>query len=100
MATVASILLAFAIDAWWEHRKETAEKNAMLESVKEEMLSDLQWVENQCAFRQASLNNVKALLKAAAAARYKEEGRTWDHRLGDLAWYSDLPFSTGAVSSR
>ena len=99
IATVASILLAFAIDAWWEHRNAAAEKNVMLESVKAEMLSDRTWVKSQCAYRKASLDSVEILLKAVAAGRYEDTERTLDQRLADLTWYNGLYFSTGAVNS-
>jgi hypothetical protein len=98
-ATVASILLAFAIDAWWEQRNSAAEKNVMLESVKAEMLSDLTLVKSQCAYRKASLDSVEILLKAVAAGRYEDTERTLDQRLADLTWYNGLYFSTGAVNS-
>jgi hypothetical protein len=99
VATVASILLAFAIDAWWEQRNAAVEKNVMLESVKAEMLSDLTGVKSQCAYRKASLDSVEILLKAVAAGRYEDTERTLDQRLADLVWYIGIGFSTGAVNS-
>jgi hypothetical protein len=99
LATVASILLAFAIDAWWEQHKAAEEKTAMLESVKVEMLSDLDWVKPECSYRHAALANTKSLLQAAAVGRYDGTERSLDHRLGDLMFYSPLRFSTGAVNS-
>jgi hypothetical protein len=72
LATVASILLAFAIDAWWDQHKAAEEKTAMLESVKVEMLSDLEWVKPECRYRHAALANTKALLQAAAVGRYDD----------------------------
>ena len=99
VATVASILLAFGIDAWWDKHNETAQKNAMLESVRKEMLSALEYIDGQCTFRRASLHNVNLLLRAAAAGRYEDEERTLERRLADLLWYSDVRFSTGAHSS-
>jgi hypothetical protein len=48
VATVASIVLAFGIDAWWDQRRQVADKNVMLESVNAEMQSDLKWVEAEC----------------------------------------------------
>jgi len=99
VATVVSILLAFGIDAWWDQRNAAAEKNLMLESVKDEMLSDLTWVKHECAYRKASVDSVEILLKAVAAGRYEDTERTLDRRLADMTWYSGLLFSTGAVDS-
>lgn len=98
-ATVISILLAFGIDAWWDKRKATAEKNIMLASVKEEFLSDLNWIEGECAYRQASLNNVTALLNATAAGRYQDSEITLDERLADIIWYTYSGLSLGAIDS-
>jgi hypothetical protein len=99
VATVVSILLAFGIDAWWDERKAVAEKNVMLKSVKAELLSDLKWIDGECAYRQASLNNVMALLKAAAAGRYEDAGTTLDQRLADIMWNTYSGLSLGAVNS-
>jgi hypothetical protein len=99
VATVASILLAFGIDAWWDQRNAAAEKNVVLESVKAEMLSDLNWVKDECAYRKASIDSVEILLEAVAAGRYEDTERTLDRRLADMTWYNGLGFSTGAVSS-
>lgn len=99
VATVASILLAFGIDAWWDQRNAAAEKNEMLESVKEEMLSNLDEAKYQCAYRKASVESVEILLKAVAAGRYEDTERTLDRRLADMTWYHGLLFSSGAVDS-
>jgi hypothetical protein len=36
LAIVVSILLAFAIDAWWEQRQDTAEERRILVSLRDE----------------------------------------------------------------
>jgi hypothetical protein len=97
-ATVASILLAFLIDAWWDQRREVAEKNEMLEYVKTAMLSDAKEVTKECAFRRASLDNVRVLLTAVAAGSYADNMSLLS-RLADLTWYSVPRFSTGPLAS-
>jgi hypothetical protein len=42
-SVVASILLAFAIDAWWAQRTQSAEKNVSLVAVKEDLLEMRAW---------------------------------------------------------
>jgi hypothetical protein len=42
---------------------------------------------------------VKALLNAADRGSYQDDGTTLERRLGDLLWYSDVRFPTGAVDS-
>jgi hypothetical protein len=98
-SVVASILLAFAIDAWWAERKAISEKDATLVSIKKEMSRNLEFVKLQCAFRQASLDNVNVLLTAAAAGHYNNKDQTLERRLAGLMWYSDLLLTKGAVES-
>ena len=62
-AIVGSILLAFAIDAWWGERKEVLEKNALLETVRSEMRSNRKHLETDRVYRQGSMDSAKALLR-------------------------------------
>lgn len=80
-ATVASILLAFAIDAWWGQRSETLEKNAMLQSVRQEMLLALETSERESTFGASSLENVRTVLQANFAGSYSDETKTLERRL-------------------
>lgn len=43
---VASILLAFAIDAWWDQRKETREEQVALQDLAEELRQNLTAIDN------------------------------------------------------
>jgi hypothetical protein len=99
VAIVASILLAFAIDAWWNQRKETVEKNIMLQSIKAEMLLDQQSMKQDRVYRQAAMESTISLLSAMAAGRYEDAEKSIDRRLGDLTWFSGMRFSTAAVES-
>ena len=93
-SVVASILLAFAIDAWWDQRVENNEKNTMLRQIKAELVETREWLERERAYRIAARESAKALLTAISAGRYEDTEKTLDHRLSDLLWYS----GTGAQS--
>ena len=45
LAIVGSILLAFAIDAWWEGSKETQRRDALLGDLKNEVLANIKRLE-------------------------------------------------------
>ena len=98
-SVVASILLAFAIDAWWAQRTESAEKNASLVAVKEDLLEIRAWVNEDRLYREATRDSAKAVLKAIAAGHYEDNEKTLDHRLGDFLWFSGAPELGGAFQS-
>ena len=98
-SVVASILLAFAIDAWWAQRTETAEKNASLVAVKEGLLETRVWVSEDRIYRKATRDSAKAVLQAIAAGHYEDNEKTLDHRLGDFLWFSGAPEVGGAFQS-
>jgi hypothetical protein len=87
-SVVASILLAFAIDAWWGQRIENDRKNTMLRAIKEDLLDSRQWLETERAYRIAARASDHALLTAIAAGRYADTEKALDHRLADLLWFS------------
>jgi hypothetical protein len=98
-SVVGSILLAFAIDAWWEQRTEAAEKNALLVSLKTELLDSRRALIDDRIYREATRESVKSLLAAVAAGRYEDTDKTLDHRLSDLLWYSSALAMPGALES-
>ena len=52
-AVVASILLAFALDAWWKDRAESIEEAEILTALKREFEAHLVTLEEQLAYREA-----------------------------------------------
>ena len=98
-AIVGSILLAFAIDAWWGERKEVVEKNALLESVRAEMQSNRNRLDTDRVYRQGAMHSAKQLLAAIESGRFEDASATLDHRLADLTWFSNEAISTAAVES-
>ena len=99
VSVVASILLAFAIDAWWGQRAEAAEKNALLASLRNELIDDRQSLNDDRIYREATRDSAKSLLAAVAAGRYEDTEKTLDHRLSDLLWYSSALATSGALET-
>lgn len=66
MAIVGSILLAFAIDAWWENSKESQRRIALLGDLKTEVVANIERIERnieaQELYKQDSKRMVGALL--------------------------------------
>jgi hypothetical protein len=96
-SVVASILLAFAIDAWWDGRVENKEKNTILAEIKLELMDEREWASGERAYRIAARDSAKALLSAVAAGRYEDTKKTLDHRMADLLWFSGPATTSGMV---
>ena len=96
-SVVASILLAFAIDAWWDGRVERNEKNTILAEIKVELLREREWVTEERAYIVAARDSAKALMTAVAARRYEDTEKTLDHRVADLLWFSGTPHRVGIL---
>jgi hypothetical protein len=96
-SVVASILLAFAIDAWWEQRTAAAEKNAVLTALRKELAEQREALDEELVYQRASRDNSKLLLAAIAAGRYEDTQKTLDHRLADLTWFSSTRVSSGLL---
>ena len=94
---VASILLAFAIDAWWGNRLENDAKNTMLRAIREDMLDNQRWLKEERVYRVAARESDQALLRAIAAGSYEDTEKTLDHRLSDLLWFSGPGDTSGMV---
>ncbi len=81
-AIVVSILLAFAIDAWWQQRQELAADNARLRSVHEELATHKSLLSEAIEAHQISVENGVKLLgiisRGEKAADTKEISRLLD----------------------
>ena len=98
-SVVASILLAFAIDAWWTQRTLSAEKNVSLVAVKADLLELRAWLNEDRLYQEGTRDSAKAVLQAIAAGHYEDNKKTLDHRLGDFLWFSAAPELGGAFQS-
>ena len=62
-AIVASILLAFAIDAWWDERQERAEEREVLESLLVEFQANRDQAASVISFHERVVQSIKVLME-------------------------------------
>lgn len=99
-AIVVSILLAFAIDAWWDERVERQDELAVLRA----LLADFQQGKERVRDRRDSSiavqNSINELLKASYDFGSSLESASLDQLLGNISWWfpgGQIP--TGALNS-
>ena len=76
-AIVASILLAFAIDAWWQDRTERKIEDQYLHALREDILSSLELLDDDEASQQQQVEYLESLLLTNANTPYSDELRLW-----------------------
>lgn len=98
MAIVISILLAFAIDAWWADRAASIEEAEILTALQREFEINLVTLEEQLAYREAVRASANTILQAAAG-KIQLEPAEFDRLLGDILWTGWVDLSSGALGS-
>jgi hypothetical protein len=99
-AIVVSVLLAFAIQAWWEQRRERAEEVRLLIAVLDEMRSNLSALEGNRAFHLAVLSADNTALRLAGLDPRSLTVEYADSLIADLSWWNgSTSWATGAVSA-
>ena len=96
LAIVASILLAFAINAWWATRQDRVEEQRILVSLDWEIQQNLQRVERELSYRNAVILSILELFDAAAG-NVRLEPDAIDKLIGDITWWADGEYSRGAI---
>jgi hypothetical protein len=76
-AIVASILLAFAIDAWWQDRTERIVEVQYLEALREDLLTSLDILDHDEASQRRQVEYLESLLLANGETPYSDELRLW-----------------------
>jgi hypothetical protein len=100
VVVVASILIAFALDAWWQERGERHEERAVLEALHEEMTDVRAAIEVERAFHEAVVESIIRLKGLTASRSTDIEPDTLDKLLTDLCWWSgEANYPTGTVVS-
>lgn len=99
-AIVASILLAFAIDAWWQaHVERQSEREillALLDDFESSKASIIEWRNFHLAVRESNTR----LLEAASSSNVTLSNQEIDSLLVDLSWWDpEQHFTTGALNS-
>ena len=95
---VVSILLAFAIDAWWADRQEELEETRMLSALLADFNSTRESVREIRRYREAKIASISQLLEAAAGTLELAPAQI-DSLLGDLLDSGTVDFSSGALAS-
>lgn len=99
-AIVASVLLGFAIQAWWEARQERVEEIQLLVAVRDEFSSNLAALERNRSFHRAVLATASAVLKLAGANPAELTLEQADSLIADLSWWNgSRSWQTGAVNA-
>lgn len=76
-AIVASILLAFAIDAWWQDRTERIVEVQYLHALREDLLSSLELLDDAEATQRRQVEYLESLLLTNGDTPYSDELRLW-----------------------
>ncbi len=95
-AIVASILLAFSIDAWWDDRKDRAEEQRILTSLKSEFEQNLELIDIEFSYRRAVVDSILKILDASIAPTSVEPDLL-DGLISDLSWWQNIKYSRGAI---
>ncbi len=95
-AIVGSILLAFAIDAWWDDHQDRAEEERVFVGLRSEFEQNLRLIEIELSYRHAV---VDAILKmfAASAAPTSLEPEVLDGLIAHVTWWQNIKYSRGAI---
>jgi hypothetical protein len=87
---VASILLAFAIDAAWEERRERQEEGRILASLRAEFLVNQERVAQALDFHHGLRSNAYALMEASNAGLAPLPADSVDEMIAGVTWYGAL----------
>lgn len=100
LVVVASILVAFGLDAWWQGRKDREEERMVLASVLEEMNDVRTSIEVQRSFHEAVSRSIIQLKESTASRSVEIHPDTLDRLLADICWWGgESNYGTGTLTS-
>jgi hypothetical protein len=100
VAIVASILLAFAIDAWWQEHVENQRQREVLVALLDDFETSKGHIREWREFHLAVQESNTKLLKAAVSSDSLFTDHEIDRLLGDLGWWDIRShITTGALNS-
>ena len=91
IAIIVSILIAFAIDAWWDERKEEQEAHRALTAIKAELHENIELIDRELAYRNASNAYIQEILDASggdSAVTIERAGHSY--RRSSMVWSCGL----------
>jgi hypothetical protein len=87
-AIVASILVAFAIDAWWQDRKERVIEVQYLHALSEDFVRSIELLDEIEAVQQQQVAYLESLILVTTETPYSDELRRWiDDGLWNIGTY-------------
>jgi hypothetical protein len=89
VAIVASILLAFAIDAWWDDKQRQETEQVILRTLLNEFQGKQLLLSDMKKFNETILESVETLLMAAADTEHALSEDAIDRLIGDTWWVSN-----------
>jgi hypothetical protein len=95
-AIVVSILLAFAIDAWWDAHQDRQEEKRILVGLREELESNLKRIEVELSYRNSVIQSIQTIFDASLG-RIELQQEQIDRLIGDVTWWTNVEYSRGVV---
>jgi hypothetical protein len=99
-AIVASILLAFAIDAWWDERREQEDVRRTLQAILEDFHASKEAVTWGRTASTARRQSIVKLIEVTNDSSSKLNDTALDRLLSDLGWFQDrMIINDGSLNS-
>jgi len=99
-AIVASILLAFAIDAWWNDRQQHGSEQIVLQTLLDDLRVKKVLLADMSRFSEAIVESAETLLRAASVTEQPLSENTIDQLIGDTWWVNSAALWDSAPLSQ
>jgi hypothetical protein len=86
---IASILLAFSIDAWWGNRQQHNAEQVVLENLLEDLRDKQVLLNEMNRYSQAIVESIETLLRVGKGIQEKPGNEMIDQLIGDTWWESN-----------
>jgi hypothetical protein len=97
---VASILLAFAIDAWWSDRQQHESEHVVLQTLLDDLRIKQVLLADMTRFSEAIIVSAETLLRAASSTEETLSEDTIDQLIGDTWWVNNYALWDSAPLSQ
>jgi hypothetical protein len=87
-AIIASILLAFSIDAWWENKQQHDAEQVVLETLLEDLRDKQDLLNEMNRYSQAIVKSIEMLLQIGTGLQDRPSNEVIDQLIGDTWWES------------
>jgi len=99
-AIVASILLAFAIDAWWNDRQQHESEQIVLQTLLDDLRVKQVLLADMSRFSEAIIESAETLLRAASNTEQPLSEDTIDQLISDTWWVNNVALWDSAPLSQ